>query len=328
LRYFVPGHEHVAGVSCGPTSLRDVLAAQGAPLTEAMVFGLGAGLGFYFLPSTSGLSRSFFGRRLELEVECCERLGLTLQDHRPGDAARAWDEVKAAALAGRLPIVVTDLRYLPYYATQSHFNGHMVTLAGFDEERGEVYLGDTDRPGLQTVTLAQLALARASEAAPVGAHHHQWLEVHGALQAPLGQVLAERVPEAIRANGRALLEDDTGIGGRSGLRAFVADLPTWPSLRDFARCAQEGFNAVEKRGTGGGFFRVLYAQFLDEAQALRPDLKLKAIAHECRELAWEWGELATAMKLAAKDGAWDGLPAFADRLAERELDLALSLSKV
>jgi hypothetical protein len=34
------------------------------------------------------------------------------------------------------------------------------------------------------------------------------------------------------------------------------------------------------------------------------------------------------MKLAAKDGAWDGLPAFADRLAERELDLALSLSKV
>ena len=45
------GFVHRQGVHCGSTALADVLRHRGLDLTEAMAFGLGAGLGFYYLDS-------------------------------------------------------------------------------------------------------------------------------------------------------------------------------------------------------------------------------------------------------------------------------------
>jgi hypothetical protein len=121
--------------------------------------------------------------------------------------------------------------------------------------------------------------------------------------------------EAVRVCGKQMLAH-----GVKQLERFVADLPSWPVLPDFQELAMAGFEAVQ-RETGGGLFRALFAQFLDEVGA--PELK--RVAHGYRELAWGWGELATAMRLASRDGAWDGLPEHAARLAETELGLATLL---
>ena len=121
--------------------------------------------------------------------------------------------------------------------------------------------------------------------------------------------------EAVNAGGAQMLAH-----GVPELERFAADLPTWPGLPDFKTLASAGFDAVQ-RDTGGGLFRALFAQFLDEVAV--PELR--RVAHAYRELAWGWGELATAMKLASRDGAWDGLPEHAARLAETERELAALL---
>ena len=72
----VAGFEHRPGVHCGTSALADALRARGVELSEPMAFGLGAGLGFYYLASP-GLSPShvFTGRTLRLEETACEVLG-------------------------------------------------------------------------------------------------------------------------------------------------------------------------------------------------------------------------------------------------------------
>ncbi|MBS2030405.1 MAG: BtrH N-terminal domain-containing protein [Deltaproteobacteria bacterium] len=324
MRYVIPGFEHVPGVSCGPTSVRDVLAARGLNLTEAMVFGLGSGLGFYLFRSETGLSRSFVGRTLTMEHEVCELLGLSWVEHREPDAARAWQLVKARADSGVPVVLTTDIKFLPYYDTQTSYNGHRVVLAGHDLERDLAFVADTERPGLIDVALPDLARARGSEAFMAGHHDHSWFEIEGELP----KDVASLVPEAVRRAGVRILEDPSGFGGVAALDDFARDLADWPKLHDFAKCAKEGFLAIEKRGTGGGCFRALFAQFLDEAQRLQPNLPLAPIAHAYRELAWQWGELATAMRLASQDGAWDGVPAHATGIAERERELAEKLAKL
>ena len=324
MRYVIPGFEHVPGVSCGPTSVRDVLAARGLNLTEAMVFGLGAGLGFYLFRSETGLSRSFVGRTLTLEHESCEMLGLQWVERREPDAKRAWELVKARVDAGTPVILTTDIRHLPHYDTQISYNGHRVVLAGHDLERDIAFIADTERPGLIEVALPDLARARGSDAFMAGHHEHSWFEIEGGPARNVGDV----VPEAVRRAGQRLLEDPSGFGGIAALDDFARDLADWPKLHDFAKCAREGFMAIEKRGTGGGCFRALFAQFLDEARKLRPELPIGPVAHAYRELAWQWGELATAMKLASKDAAWDGVPDHAAGLAARERELAERLASV
>ena len=324
MRYLIPGFEHAPGVSCGPTSVRDTLACAGLNLTEAMCFGLGAGLGFYYLQSESGLSRTFVGRSMSLEQDACELLGLEWRELREPDAAQAWERVRARLDAGAPVVLTTDIKHLPYYDTQTSYNGHRIVLAGYDLARGVALVADTERPGLQEVALEALARARSSDAPMYGAHENSWFELHGTASRSLATI----VPEAVRRAGARMLHDAIGFGGLAGLELFVADLPRWPSLRDFSRCAKEGFYAIEKRGTGGGCFRALFAQFLDEARAVRPELPLARIAHDYRELAWQWGELATAMRLASKDGAWDGVPEHAGQILERERALASQLAEL
>jgi Zn-dependent M32 family carboxypeptidase len=57
---------------------------------------------------------------------------------------------------------------------------------------------------------------------------------------------------------------------------------------------------IEKRGTGGGAFRLLYSRFLAEAAILDPDLTRIAPADEMKAIAAAWTELALALKEASE----------------------------
>jgi hypothetical protein len=320
----VPGFRHLAGVSCGPTSVRDTLACQGLELSEAMVFGIGAGLGFYYLPSTTGLSRTFFGRNIGMENTFCEVMGLRWVEESESDADAAWERVRAILDRGRPVIVSCDIRHLPHYTSSTSFNGHRMVLAGYDLDRKIAFAADTDRPGIQEVPLDALKTSRASEGPPTGYTGNAWFEIAGEPT----RDLSEAVVIAARLNGQQMLEDPSGFGGLEAMAGFAEHLARWPSLRDFKLCAREGYNAVEKRGTGGGFFRALYAEFLDRADELAPGKGFKRLAHQSRQLAWEWSELATAMKLASSDGAWDGMAEHGFRLVEGERALASGLAAI
>ena len=300
------GFQHHPGVHCGSTALADVLRWRGLDLTEAMAFGLGAGLGFYYLDSPMlSPTRLLIGRQWPLEETACDVLGAPLAIRTENDPGRAWQGVRAALDRGIAPILSTDLRFLPYWKTSSPFNGHRVVLAGHDEGRGVALLADTEREALQEVALEDLERARASDGQPLGFTGRLWMEI----DAPLRPVRwREAVADALRRQASHMLLGQDGYVGISALERFAADVPRWHELArdeaDRAWCFRFAFQCIEKRGTGGGNFRLLYARFLAEAARHHPAISALGLPKRMEEIAAGWTRLANSFKdLSGQPGA-------------------------
>jgi hypothetical protein len=292
------GFDHQPGVHCGSTALADALRVQGVHISEAMAFGLGAGLGFYYLVSPAlSPTHLFCGRTLRLEETACEVLGVPARARTEDDPARAWEGVRAALERGVAPVLATELSELPYWHSRTRFGGHRVVLAGYDSTRGVAFVADNDKPALEEVPLDQLARARAAIAPPFPLPGNPWLEVEApGVVRPLGEAAAE----ALRRQAREFLLDVDGAAGISALERFAAELPGWPtraaSEADRVWCFRYASQVIEKRGTGGGNFRALYARFLEEAEALIPGLAAGRLSAPMRSIAVGWTRLAGMLR--------------------------------
>jgi Domain of unknown function (DUF4872)/Butirosin biosynthesis protein H, N-terminal len=310
------GFQHRPGVHCGSTALSDALRVRGLDLSEAMAFGLGAGLGFYYLVGDAlSPTHVIQGRQWPLERTACEVLGAPLAERTEDDPDRAWSEVEKALARGLAPILSTDLRFLPYYATRTAFNGHRVVLAGFDRERRVAFLADTEREGLVEVPFDDLEKARASDGQPIGYTGRAWMEIDAPARPP---PMREAVARALREQSKHMLLETGGAAGASALDRFAAELPDWPRRAageaDRAWCLRFAYQSIEKRGTGGGNFRALYARFLDEAAGHHPAVARLGLAERMRGLAGRWTKLALVFK-ELSDAPGAGVPVAVVELA-------------
>jgi len=305
-RVILPGFTHRPGVHCGSTALSDALRARGLDITEAMAFGLGAGLGFFYLDSpVLSPTRIILGRPWTLEETACDVLGAPIAIRTENDPALAWSAVRDALHRGFAPILSTDLRFLPYWQTSSPFNGHRVLLAGHDEGRGVAFLADTERTELQEVPLADLERARASDGQPLGFTGRLWMEI----DAPPAPVRwRDAVADALRRQSRQMLLSQDGYVGVSAMERFAAEVPRWHELArdeaDRAWCFRFAYQCIERRGTGGGNFRLLYARFLAEAALHHPGVAALRLPTRMEEIAARWTRLANSFKdLSGRPGA-------------------------
>jgi hypothetical protein len=319
----LPDFEHLPGVHCGSTALANALRTSGVELSEPMLFGLGAGLGFYYLSSRDLTPSHFFqGRAAHLERTACEVLGVDAVVRTAEDPAVAWEGVRDALERGVAPILTTELSELPYWRTRTRFGGHRIVIAGHDPDREIALVSDTDHPGLQEVPLEVLARARASVAPPFGMPGNPWLEIRGGARP---RPLAEAIREALRRQAREMLLDGDGFEGVSALERFAAELPAWPERvrdeADRAWCFRFAYQVIERRGTGGALFRALHAAFLREAEGAVPSLAGLGLAARMERLAAEWSLLAGALReIGATPGRAvpAGVAARARGLAEAE----------
>jgi Butirosin biosynthesis protein H, N-terminal/Domain of unknown function (DUF4872) len=288
----VPGYRHRPGNHCGSTALRNLLAFSGAEISEEMAFGLGAGACFYYVAlEDQSPSRFTNGRTARLEEQFVELTGAPLELSTEDDPDRAWELARDIVDSGRPAILLTDLYYLDHYGTSAHFPGHAVVLAGYDEE--VAYLSDTAFDELQTTRLENLKRARHAQL-PVFPLAGHMLHVPDA--EPIGD-LRESIPAAIERCAVRMLEPPLGdYEGLPALRRFAAEVGSWPEqIDDWQWCARFNYQVIERRGTGGGNFRLMYSRFLAEAE--RPEAEL------CARAAAAWTALAEALHEASESEA-------------------------
>ncbi|MEX2107624.1 MAG: BtrH N-terminal domain-containing protein [Solirubrobacterales bacterium] len=317
----VPSYTHVPGNHCGSTALRNLLAFHGVELSEEMAFGLGAGACFYYVTlEDASPSRWFNGRTARLEETFAELTGaaLEMRTFEEGDGD-SWEAARAEVDAGNPALLLTDLYYLDHYGNSAHFPGHAVVLAGYDEQ--VAYLSDTGFEELQTTRLESLAEARHSShpAYPIEGH---MFTVSGAISE---EQLREAIPAAIERAASAMVEPEfRNFSGMDAVRRLAAEAGSWPEVtEDWKWCARFGYQVIERRGTGGGAFRLMYSRFLEEAG--RPEAALAADA------AARWTELASAFHTASEreepePTLWRDIDAGAKGVAEAENRLWDSLS--
>ena len=283
------------GNHCGSTALRNLLAFDGIEISEEMALGLGAGVCFYYVP-LEGQSPSRFtnGRVGRLEEQFCELTGAALRFETFDDANASWAAARSAVDAGR-PALLLDGPLLPRpLRTLGPLPGHAVILAGYDDE--VAYLSDTGFEELQTTKLEHLAEARHGQH-PVFPLDGQMLTVPDpeALRDPQpggrGGDRAQRAADDRAGDGRLRGAAGACAASRTSCRAGREELEDWQWSARFC------YQVIERRGTGGGNFRLMYSRFLEEAD--RPEARIAA------EAATGWTTLAGSLLEASEAEAPD-----------------------
>ena len=182
-----------------------------------------------------------------------------------------------------------------------------MVLAGYDEE--VAHLSDTGFEELQTTRLENLDKARHSS--------HPAYPLSGHMFAASGGVepgqLRDAIPAAIERAATAMVEPEfRDFSGLDAVRRLADEAGSWPEVtEDWQWCARFGYQVIERRGTGGGAFRLMYSRFLEEAG--RPEATLAA------EAAARWTELADGVPRGQRARGSRPRPLAADRRGRRPL---------
>jgi len=270
----VPDFEHRHAAHCESGTVATLLRTRGLDLSEAMVFGIGGGFFFLYLPwlKMGGMPLTAYRDAPRCIIKnVCKRLGVRMRSERfrnPDEGMRALD----ALLAQGTPVgLQTNIFWLPYFPADMRFqyNGHNMVAYG---KRGDEYLISdpvTDR----TVTCPADALRRARFAkgvfAPRGLLYYPE-------SVPAAPDLERVLPLAIRATAKRMVGIPLPVFGVRGIRFLAKHLESWPARYGVKKANALVGNVVrmqEEIGTGGAGFRFLYSAFLQEAGQLlnRPE---------------------------------------------------------
>lgn len=337
MKVLVEGFEHRPGEHCASTAISNILNFHGLPLSEAMVFGLGGGLGFFHIRNDAlSPTRIFHGRTLSFETDFCANARLPVVGGSVEDDEKAWLSLKAQLDVGVPVMLSTDTFYLGYQNTTSHFPGHRAVAVGYDESSGSIFIADRKLREYQSVDREELRRSRNADDYPVSCHNEYQHFSPG--QLTLGRSLPEIIRIAFARNAHWMLEPGaeampSAASGLSAMRELAADLPKWDSLSDWSWAARFGYQIIVKRGAGGLFFRSLYRDFLAEAVEIVPALGAGSLVEDTGAIAQSWGDVAAVLKTQSERETCDSaLFVEAGRrvaeLADREEILFKELSRI
>ena len=308
--------------------------AGGRPLSEAMVLGVAGGIGFaYFVFEYEDLTTLYLGGRINPYIHkrdaaeaALTRLGVPFQVRRTSGPAAAERHLRTALDQGRPVVATVDGARLPSRAVPPELPGMTPQDVLVELRDDQPVLWDL-APVPVPVTWAELAEARAG----VRSARHR-LVVADAPARPVD--LPGAAAAGIADTWTGMLDPPMRNFGVPGLAKW-ADLLTaprdpkgWPRL-----LAAPGrqlqlltwlYDWVETAGTGGGFFRSMYAEFLEEAAGPLGRPGLTTLAGSYRELATAWTTLAETARDAAGPQPLDPdtLTALLAGLRGQVLDLA------
>ncbi len=271
------------GCHCVTNALAKIYYHNDHPLSEDMLLGLGAGMGFIYWSPKGGYT--FVGGRGNPKgfySDLGERTGV-----RISEVSTASEKKAEAALIERLkrrePVMVFgDMGYLPWFEMPEgyHFGGHSFVVCGYDGQ-DRVLISDMDQKatGLKkgfyyATTLDKLRIARGSKFKPFPPNNASLGFDFSGYHDPE----PEGIYAAIRQTADAMLNPPIKNLGIKGIRHTAKEIEKWPGQFDDTGLIMNLFNLyifIEIGGTGGGCFRYMYSRFLKDAARLTGDKKLE-----------------------------------------------------
>ncbi|MCW4464230.1 BtrH N-terminal domain-containing protein [Glutamicibacter sp. MNS18] len=312
----------------------------GQPLSEALLFGLGGGLGFmlHSFSEADSLSLALVTRAHPepFTATLLERCGAKVRIRTTGNSQAAGANLDAGLDEGRAVVVRVSRAALPWIDQQAVDAADTIDVAVLGE-LDDALLIDEGTGELQLISPADLATARARHKRDK--NFCAWVPSR---RAPSPALLATGVLNAIgQASSRMLGTGDLpglpahyarnfGVAGLLQFADRLADTSSeagWahllaaPALRaDAVRQFEQFF--TERRFASADGFRELFADFLTEAAQLPQLAALEAHAAAYRALAERWQAFTTALRASLpnpqESGELEALSQSLRALAEAE----------
>ena len=158
---------------------------------------------------------------------------MAVESHATSSASKAQAALRTLLEAGEPVLVYLDMGFLPYFELPEdyHFGGHVVVVAGYDPDTGQVLVADRDRE-LHPVEWDVLEKARGSEFKPFPPRH-TWYTFDFAAAHP--STPAE-VRESIGEVCHGMLEPPMANFGVKGIRKAIRETVRWPEVLSPTRC--------------------------------------------------------------------------------------------
>ena len=323
--------DHVHAAHCESGAFAALLRHNGLNLSEAMVFGIGSGLFFLYLPFVKIYDLPLISYRdmpNAIIARGARRLGVKLVRTRYRDPERGMQALDRMLAEGRAVGMQTGVFWLPYFPRDMRFqfNGHHVIAYG--RQDSEYLLSDTVFEDVVRCPAEDLRRARFSKGplAPRGLLYY--------VDSRSRQPDIERAVRAgLRTTVSRMLNIPLPLMGVAGIRTLAGALAKWPERMSDHAARSHLANVIrmqEEIGTGGAGFRFMYAAFLDEASALlgRPALHeasamLSDIGDRWREFAVQGAQLIRGDdgKNGASTSAYKSLSTILLECAKREQEV-------
>lgn len=318
----IPDPPHQTGAHCGSTSLRTLSEFYGWGLDEPTCFGLGSGLGFTYLELPESPFRAFFGRPVWLEAAFFDHLGIGYEIHEGDEWTDVRADLREAIDDGRPMMVFTDIYWIDYYETDTHFAPHTLLVVGYEDGEERYVLADSEFDALQRLPADRLRAAmNATHVVPLSNRRLIPTDPEPTvdLEAAMGRAIAETASYhlAPASSPRPL---GPGIHGLEGIRRFAEELPDYHEYPDADWTIRFAYQNVEKRGTGGGAFRRLYAQFLETAAEIHPSVPA-SVSERMHALADDWTDVGRQLRTASETDGSERLDLL-EPASESVLDIA------
>lgn len=283
---------HYQSAHCENGVASNLLKHNGIQISEPMVFGIGSGFFFVYLPfikvnHAPGISYRpmpgiIFNR-------LANRLGIKIKRIKfstPEQAKKALEENISKNIPTGLQVGVYGLTYFPD-EYRFHFNAHNLVVYG---KQGDQYL-ISDPVMQQTTTLSESELEKVRFAkgvfAPKG---HMYFPV----SFPEHINWEKAIKKGIRQTCFFMLSRMPIIGVK-GIRMVAGKIRKWPVKHGVKKANHYLAQIVrmqEEIGTGGGGFRFIYAAFLQEASVILKNDRLNELSAEMTSIGDLWRDFA------------------------------------
>jgi len=326
--------EHRSAAHCETGVTSNMLNFYGYQLNESMIFGIGEGFTFIYIPfvdfkgnSLKFAFRSFPG---SIFTRAMKKIGVKVGMKRFSDKEEAMKELDEL-LAQGIPVGnVVGLYYLPYSTARVHFNAHNICVVG--KEGDEYIISDPtwQNTALIRISYRDLMKVRFAEGPFKPRGKMYWIKEKPVL-ADIRPIIESSIKKTCRNMiGIPLIMPSFGVRGIMMLSRKVRKLEAKYGENDALVFLATLVQAIEELGTGGAGYRYMYGLFLHEAAEMLNEPKLEEYSVEMTHIGDLWRDFALESVRKFKNRSNTTYDELADklvRIAEAEKKFFVALKK-
>ena len=283
---------HHQSAHCENGVASNLLKFHGINISEPMVFGIGSGLFYFYLPflkvnhapaiSYRPMPGSIFNK-------AAKRLGIKVKRVKfsnNNQAQKALEENLNNNIPSGLQVGVYNLTYFPD-EYRFHFNAHNLVVYG--KENNTFLISDPVMETVTTLTEKELEKVRFAKGAlaPKG-------QMYFPIDIPAHINWENAIKKGIKNTCNGMLAP-VPIVGINAMEWVAKDMRKWPAKKGVKvanHYLAQMVRMQEEIGTGGGGFRFIYAAFLQEAAVILKNDKLKELSAEMTIIGDMWRDFA------------------------------------
>lgn len=286
------GFVHHQSAHCENGVASNLLKFHGINISEPMVFGIGSGLFFFYLPLLKVNHAPAISYRPMpgfIFNKAAKRLGIKVKRVKfsnPQSAQKALEENLKNNIPSGLQVGVYNLTYFPD-EYRFHFNAHNLVVYGKKDDT--FLISDPVMETVTTLTEKELEKVRFAKGAlaPKG-------QMYYPVNIPTDLDWETAIKKGIKNTCNDMLAP-VPIVGVAAMRFLARSIRKWPvkkGVKVANHYLAQMVRMQEEIGTGGGGFRFIYAAFLQEAAVVLKNDSLKELSAEMTIIGDLWRDFA------------------------------------